>query len=276
MLNRFLAMGPLMEEAAAGGGGGGAAITPELKNALTEMIKPMLLDAVNSAVKGKKNEEQHGVKAIEAKLTEMISSLKPKKAAKLLARLGMTPEAKAKTPEEILAEAQAVAAGGAPGAKKIPTEQELKGKTPDMYSKRVISEFEARILGLEAENARVKIEAKESRKASAVDRALTDFPWASTDNRDMFRDYCLSKVAWNEEGTDLLMDGKDFAKHIAAEIPVKYENLLAPISKGGSGLTKGQGKPGVVDVDALTNVNSTPAEKAEASKHLAALMGAGR
>lgn len=269
--NRW-AMGPLMDgDPGVGGGAAAGAITPELKAALAELIKPMLTDAVNSAVKGKKNEEAKGVKAIQADLQTMLSELSPKKAAKLLRRLGVDPS-KAKTPEQLAADQAAAAAAAAAAGKKTPTDDDLKGKQPDFFKKRQVTELEARIAALEAENVNVKREATESRKMSALDRALSDLPWANMESRDMARDYYAPKLKWNDDGTELLIGDVAFDKHIQAEIPAKFENLLAPTGKGGSGLTKGQGKPGAVDIDALTSVTSTPAEKAEASRAIAALM----
>jgi hypothetical protein len=274
MLFDKLARGPLMDAAADAAAAG--AISPEMKAALEALVKPMLTDAINAAVKGKKNEETKGVKAVEAKMSEIIGALKPKQQKKLMKRLGLG-KSEGKTAEELAAEATAAAAAAAAaaarGEKKTPTEEDLRKKQPDMYAKRAISEFEARIVALEAENKAVKQQAIDARKSSALDRALTDFPWASSESRDMARDFYLSKLQWNDEGTDLLIGDMPFAKYIAAEIPAKYENLLAPVGKGGAGTTKGTGKAGALDVDAATEFNATPAQKAEAAKFLAAQMG---
>lgn len=267
LFNRF-AMGPLMEEDL--GAGGGGAISPELKAALADLIKPMLTEAVNSAVKGKKNEEVRGVKAVEGKLTDLISSLRPKQAKKLMKRLGMEAPAagKGKSAADIAAEAAAAVAAG----KKAPTEDEMRAQAPDFFKKKQVREFELRINALETENASVKETAKNDRKMAAIERSLSDFEWASMESRDMARGFYAPQIEWNSDG-ELVIGDKPFEKAMQAEISAKYENLLAPTGKGGSGLTKGQGKPGLIDVDALTNMNSSPADKAQAAQHLAALMG---
>jgi hypothetical protein len=246
-------------------------LTPaELSAQIAAAVKAAIPGAVNDAIKATKNEGNKGAKAAQAQLEALMGSMKPKQLKKFMKRIGAEKEPNAaKTPAEIAAEAALAAAA----IKKTPTEDDLKRKTPDMYAKRVQTEFEARIAALEGTNEKLKNDATEARKSSALDRALTDFPWASIESRDMARDFYLQKVKWSEDGTELLIGDKEFSKLIATEIPQKYENLLAPAGKGGSGSIKGQGKPGVVDIDALSDLNSTPAQKAEASKSLAAMLG---
>lgn len=234
-------------------------------------VKAAIPGAVNDAIKATKNDGNKGAKAAQAQLETLMGSMKPKQLKKFMKRIGVekTPGSE-KTPAELAAE---TALAAAMVNKKTPTEADLKGKQPDMYAKRVQSEFEARIAALEGTNVKLKNEATEARKSSALDRALTDFPWASTESRDMARDFYLNKTKWNDDETELMIGDREFSKVIAAEIPSKYENLLAPAGKGGSGSSKGQGKPGVVDIDALSDLNATPAQKAEASKSLAAMLG---
>jgi hypothetical protein len=241
----------------------------ELQAQITAAVKAAIPGAVNDAIKATKNENSKGVKGqVAQQLETLMAGLKPKQLKKFMKRMGVEKAEGAgeKTAAELAAEA-------ALAKKGTPTEDDLKNKKPDMYARRVQSELEIRIAGLEAENLKVKTEATESRKSSVLDRALTDFPWASTESRDMARDFYLQKVKWSDDGTELLIGDKEFSKHIAIEIPAKYENLLAPLGKGGSGSNKGQGKPGAIDIDASTDLNATPAQKAEASRALAALLG---
>jgi hypothetical protein len=194
-------------------------------------------------------------------LKESLAGMKPKKAAKLLRKLGLeVPPKQAGTPP-------------ADPAKK-PPEETKETKPQDLFKKRQITEFETRIAALEAENKQAKIDVTEAQKSSKLDRALSDLPWASVESRDMARDYYLPKLKWSDDGTELLIGDALFDKHIRSEIPAKFENLLAPTGKGGAGLTRGQGTPGSVDIDALTAFNSTPEQKAEAARTIAALMGA--
>jgi hypothetical protein len=265
MLDRW-AQGPLMDGEPAAGGGAALINTPEFKAAMAELIKPMLTEAVNHAVRSTKKEEGKGVKAVQGQLQELISSLKPKQAKKLMKRLGLDTKeiTPTKTADELAVEAAK--------AKKTPTDDDIKNKQPDFFKKRQVTEFETRIQALETENKAVKEQATQARMMSQLDRALSDLPWANMESRDMARDYYAPKLKWNDDG-ELLIGEVAFDKHIQAEIPAKFENLLAPLGKGGSGLTKGQGKPGAIDIDALSNINSTPAEKAEASRAIAAMMG---
>ena len=246
----------------------------ELDAAIAAAVKLAVPGAVNDAIKATKKEvAKGGAKEVKEQFETLLAGMKPKQRRKFMKKMGIEekPDGATKTPAEIAAEAAAAAAGG----KKTPTEEDLKAKKPDMYAKRVVSEFEARIAALEDNNKTLKTQATEARKSSLLDRALTDFPWASTESRDMCRDFYLQKVQWNDDETELVIGGVEFSKHIAAEIPSKYENLLAPLGKGGSGSSKGQGKPGAIDIDAATDVNATPQQKAEAAKHLASLIGHG-
>ena len=89
------------------------------------------------------------------------------------------------------------------------------------------------------------------------------------ESRDVARDYYAGKLEMDPDG-EMVIKGKPFDQHIKTEIPLKFENLLAcPAGKGGSGLTKGQAKPGAMDVDAATDVNSTPQQRADAARHIA-------
>jgi hypothetical protein len=263
LFNRFL-MGPLCEQAEAGGAGGAAAFTPEQLAAINEMVSKAANTAANNAIKGVKNEQKREVKTRDAQfdqVRDLVSGMKPKKAMKLLRKLGLELNPK---PEE-----KPAAVGETPKPKPA---EDPAAKPGDFFKKRQMTELEERIKGLEAENERSRNEAIEARKASQLDRVLSNLPWANMESRDLARDYYIGKLVWNEDKTELLIGEKSFDKHIIAEVPSKFENLLAPTGKGGSGNSKGQGKPGTVDIDAATSFGATPAQRAEASVALAALL----
>jgi uncharacterized FlaG/YvyC family protein len=208
---------------------------------------------------------------------QITKGLKPKKLAKLMRRMEEAKEGKtekknketAKTPAEIEVERLAAEALAAKDKGKNNKDRDRD----DYFKKQRITEFEDRIKALEGENTKAAAIAEEATRMSALDRALSDLPWASLESRDMARDYYAPKLKRNDEG-DLVIGDRPFTDHIKAEIPAKFENLLAPANKGGSGLRKGSEKPGAVDVDALTSPTATAEQKNEASRHLAKLLGA--
>ncbi len=226
-----------------------------------------------------KNLEKHISKRIDPVVEDMRSQitkgLKPKKLAKLMRRLEeakagkKNKDGKEKTAEELAAEAAAIAA-----AEKDKKDKKKKdGDGDDMFKRRQAADLDARIKSLEDAKVAAEAIAAAAQLESALDRALSDFPWANTESRDMARQFYLPKLKRNDDDEIMIGDQK-FDLFIKAEIPAKYENLLAPAGKGGSGINKGSGKAGSVDVDALTAPGSTPAQKAEASMHVAKLMGA--
>jgi len=243
-------------------------ITPaEMSAQIAAAVKAAIPGAVNDAIKATKNDGAKGTKAVQAQFEALVSTLKPKQLKKLMKRIGGDKPNSEKTPAEIAAEAAVAAA-----AAKTPTADDLKNKTPDFFKKRQTTEFEDRIKALEIENANSKQEAEDAKKMSALDRALSDLPWANIESRDMARDYYAPKLKRNDDGK-LEIGGKPFDTHIKTEVPTKFENLLAIAGKGGSGSTRGSGKPGAVDIDALSDLNATPAQKAEAAVALAQMLG---
>lgn len=251
----------------------------ELGALVADAVKAHIGPAVNDAIRATKKQAEKGAKgAVSEQLEALLAGLKPKALRKLMKKMGGEQEGEGAA----AAAAAAEAAAAAGSKKKPPTDEELKARQPDYFKQRLRVEFEERIKALETENVTAKQQAEEAVKLSQLDRALSDLPWASLESRDMARDFYAGKLKRNDEGDLVITDkatglDKPFEMLIKAEVSTKFENLLAPTGKGGSGLMKGGGaKPGAIDIDANTDVTATPAQKAEASLHLAALLSAGK
>jgi len=193
---------------------------------------------------------------------QFAGGVKPKKLAKMMARQAERDAAKAaakaadkagKTPAEIEAARVAAEAATAAAAAAVAKGGKKDDRDRDMFRKKERDEFDERIRTLEERNAAAEKRTAEAILDSALDRALTDFPWANLDSRDLARSLYRPQLKTDDDGQIMIGDRK-FDEHIKAEIPNKYENLLS---------TKKVGGP-----------NSTPEEKATALRGLATIMGA--
>lgn len=232
----------------------------EITNAYDKKLKKHVAEQVQPALDQLKAEMKKGP-----------AGMKPKKLAKLLRRIEEAKAGKAAENKEKPDDATAVAAAAAAAAA---SKDKTKNKDNDLFKKRVAEEFEARIAALETDKAAAEGKAAQAEMMSALDRALSDLPWASLESRDMAREYYAPKVKRDDDGQFLIGDSK-MDVHIKAEIPSKFENLLATKKQGGAGIQKGTGKgPTIADAMEALGPNSTAAEKAAAATGVAALMGA--
>lgn len=243
--------------------------------AIQTLITSTVQDITNKYDKNlEKQIGKHLTPVIEDLKQQISSGMKPKKLAKLLRREEEAKAAKAaakagKTPEEIAAAeklaADAIAAGKKPA--------ENKDKEKDMFRRRRDEEMEDRLKVLEQDKLALKLETENAKLDSALDRVLTDFPWANLESRDLARDRYRPRLKRDDEGNILIEDQK-FEAFIKAEIPTKFENLLSAKNKGGSGIQKGTGKgPTAADLVEEIGPNSTPEQKAAAARAVAGIYG---
>jgi hypothetical protein len=248
---------------------------------ITALLDTKLQEMTNKYDKNlEKHIGKHLAPVVEDLKTQFAGGVKPKKLAKIMARMeakkaekdaAAKAAAQGKTPAEIEAArvaAEATAAAANRGNKN------KDDRDRDMFRKKERDEFDDRIRVLEERNAAAEKRTAEAILDSALDRALTDFPWANLDSRDLARSLYRPQLKAEDDGQIMIGDRK-FDEHIKAEIPTKYENLLQTKKVGGAGIQKGTGK-GPTTADLVDNLgpNSTPEEKAAALKGVASIMGA--
>jgi len=249
---------------------------PELTlESLTELIKGLetkVTEQINGYDKKlEKTIQKHLTPVIEDLQSKIKSGIKPKKLAKMMRKIeaaklaeaadGKAKDGKQKTADEIAAEAAAAAGKG----------KNKDDDRPDLFKKQQFREMEGRVATLEAATKAAEAKAASLELTSALDRALSDFPWANTDSLDLARGLYLPRLKRDAESGEIMIGEQPFVKVIKAEIETRYENLLAPVGKGGSGAARSTTKANVIDLDSL-NASSTPEQLREAAKAAAALL----
>lgn len=290
LFNRSFLMGPLSDAAGTGTGGGAAggdgALTLEAIQAMITTALEGVTTKVTAEINGfDKKLQKHAAKAVEpfaTQLTELQKNMGGKKLKKQLRRLEEAQAALAagnKTDAERAA-AAAAAAGGKGDSKadrkaaKKAAKQARKAaeQKQDPFVKRRQEETEARILALETDKAAEVAKRVQAEKESALDRALSDIPWASLHSRDLARNNFLPHIKKDEDTGEFLIGDQKIDVFIKAEIAEKFDNLLAPKNKGGSGAGKGTGgKPAPIDFEALT-ASTTKEDLFAASRTLAGVL----
>jgi len=253
-----------------------AALTLE---SITALLDTKLQEMTNKYDKNlEKHIGKHLTPVIDDLKTQFGGAMKPKKLAKMLARMeakkaakeaDKAAENKGKTPEQIAAEKAAAEA-----AEKTSKGNKERDRERDMFRAKRADELDERIKSLEDAKVAAEKQAAEALLDSALDRALTDFPWMNLESRDLARSLYRPQLKRDDDGVIMIQDRK-FDEHIKAEIPTKYENLLSTKKVGGAGIQKSTGK-GPTTADLVDNLgpNSTPEEKAAALRGVANLMGA--